>query len=111
VFELLFLTSFPLVLACVAAYLTWKALSRPVVFLVAATAILYVLYAALMWLLDPGPVGYTVSVRQPGEAPSAEPWFLLLPTYKIPLVAFTAAAIPVLAMLLRAFKKERANAV
>jgi hypothetical protein len=104
-FEFLFLLGFPLLLACGASYLTWRALSRPVVFLIVTTVVLYLLYAALMWLLDPGPVGYTLSYRKPGEAPVSEPLFLMLPTYKIPLIAFALAAIPVLAVLLRAFKK------
>lgn len=107
VIELLFLLSFPLVLACGASYVTWGALSRPVVFLTVATVVLYLLYAVLMWLLNPGPVGYTLSVRQLGEAPASEPWLLLLPPYKIPLVAFAAAAVPVLLVLLPAFKKGR----
>lgn len=107
VLEFLFLLSLPLVLACGASYLTWKVLSRPVVFLIVATVSLYLLYAALMWLLDPGPVGYTLSVRQPGEVPASEPWFLLLPPYKIPLIAFAVAAVPILAILLHLFKKGR----
>jgi hypothetical protein len=64
-----------------------------------------------MWLLDPGPVGYTLSVPKPGEAPISEPLFLLLPPYKISLIAFALAAIPVLAVLLRAFKREHASEV
>jgi hypothetical protein len=104
-FELLFLFGFPLLLACGAAYLTWRALSRPVVFLTVATTVLYFVYAASIWLLAPGPFGFIVSVPQPGEAPASEPLFLLLPPYKMPLIAFAAAAIPVLALLLRVFKK------
>ena len=111
VIEFLFLLAFRLVLACGASYVTWGALSRPAVFLVVATVVLYLLYAVLMWLLNPGPVGYTLSIRQPGETPASEPWFLLLPPYKASLVAFTVAAVPVLALLLRAFKKERASEV
>jgi len=111
VFELLFLLAFPLVLACGASYLTWGALSRPVVFLIVATALLYLLYAVLIWLLDPGPVGYTLTVRRPGEVPASEPLFLLLPPYKMPLIAFAVAAVPVLAVLLRVFKKRRASEV
>ena len=111
VIELLFLLAFPLVLACGASYLIWGALSRPALFLIVATVVLYLLYAVLMWLLNPGAVGYTLSVRQPGETPTSEPWFLLLPPYKIPLVAFAVAAFPVLAVLLRAFKKGRASEV
>lgn len=111
VIELLFLLAFPLVLACVASYLTWGALSRPAVFLIVTTVVLYFLYAVLMWLLNPGPVGYTLSIRQPGETPASEPWLLLLPPYKTPLVAFAVAAVPVLAVLLRAFKKGRASEV
>ena len=110
-FEFLFLLGFPLVLACGASYLTWRAMSRPVVFLTVTTVVLYLLYAALMWLLDPGPVGYTLSVRKPGEGPISEPLFLLLPPYKIPLIVFALAAIPVLAVLLRAFKRGRAREV
>jgi hypothetical protein len=56
--------------------------------------------------INPGPVGYTLSIQQPGETPASEPWFLLLPPYKTPLVAFAVAAVPVLAVLLRAFKKR-----
>lgn len=108
-FEFLLLLSFPLLLACGATYLTWRALSRPVVFLTVATVVLYLVYAASMWLLDPGPVGYTLSTRQPGE--TSEPLFQLLPPYKRPLIAFAAAAIPVLVVLLRAFKKGRADEV
>lgn len=104
-FELLFLLGFPLVLACGASYLTWRVLSRPVVFLIVATGLLYLLYAVLMWLLDPGPVGYIPSVRQPGEVAASEPLFLLLPPYKTALIAFAVAAIPVLAFLSRLFKK------
>lgn len=107
-FEFLFLLGFPLVLACAASFLTWRVLSRPVVFLIVTTLVLYLFYAALMWLLDPGPVGYAVSIRQPGEARSPEPLFLLLSSYKVPLIAFVVTAIPALAVLLRAFKKERA---
>lgn len=110
-FEFLFLLSLPFVLACGASYLTWRALSRPVVFLFIATVSLYLLYAALMWLLDPGPVGYTLSVRQPGEVPASKPWFLLFPPYKIPLIAFAVAAVPVLAILLRLFKKGHSSEV
>jgi hypothetical protein len=109
--EFLFLLSLPFVLACGASYLTWRALSRPVIFLIVATISLYLLYVALMWLLDPGPVGYTPSVRQPGEVPALEPWFLLLPLYKIPLIAFSVAAVPVLAVLLRLFKQGRFSEV
>ena len=109
VIELLFLVAFPLVLAGGASYLTWGALSRPVVFLIVSTVVLYLLYAVLMWLLSPGPVGYTLSTRQPGETPASEPWFLLLPPYQVPLVAFAVAAVPVLAVLLRAFKTGRAS--
>lgn len=108
-FEFLFLLSLPFVFACGASYLTWRALSRPVVFLIVATVSLYLLYAALMWLLDSGPVGYTLSVRQPGEVPASEPWFLLLPPYKVPLIAFAVAAVPVMAALLRLFKKGRSS--
>jgi hypothetical protein len=111
VFEFLFLLGFPLVLACGASYLTWRALSRPVVFLIVATAFLYLLYAVLIWLLDPGSVGYTLSVRRPGEVPASEPLFLLLPPYKMPHIAFAVAAVPVLAVLLRVFKKRRASEV
>jgi hypothetical protein len=111
VIEFLFLLALPLLLACCASYLTWRALSRPAVFLIVATVVLYLLYAVLMWLLNPEPVGYTLSIQQPGETPASEPWFLLLPPYKTPLVAFAVAAVPVLAVLLRAFKKGRASEV
>lgn len=111
VFELLFLLGLPLVLACGSSCLTWGALSRPVLFLVVASVVLYLLYAVLMWLLNPGPVGYTLSTHQPGETPTSEPFFLLLPPYKIPLVAFAIAAVPTLAVLLRAFKKGRGHEV
>ena len=111
VVELLFLLAYPLVLASGASYMAWGALSRPAVFLIVATVVLYLLCALLMWQLGPGPVGYTLSIRQPGEAPASEPWFLLLPPYKTPLVAFAVAAFPVLAVLLRAFKKGRASEV
>ena len=104
--ELHFLLGLPLVLACGASCLTWRALSRPVLFLIVATVVLYLLYAVLMWLLNPGPVSYTLSIRQPGETPAPEPFFLLIPPYKIPLVAFAIAAVPTLAVLLRAFKKR-----
>ncbi len=57
--ELLILFCFPLVLACSASYLTWNALSRPALFLIVATVALYLVYASSMWLLAPGPVGYT----------------------------------------------------
>lgn len=110
-FEFLFLLSLPFVLACGASYLTWRALSRPVVFLIVATVSLYLLYGALMWLLAPGPVGYTLSVRRSGEVPASEPWFLLLPPYKIPLIAFAVAAVPVLTVLLRLFKMGRSSEV
>jgi hypothetical protein len=110
-FEFFFLLSLPFVFACGASYLSWRALSRPVTFLIVATLSLYLLYATLMWLLDPGPVGYTLSVRRPGEVPASEPWFLLLPPYKIPLIAFAVAAVPVLAVLLRLFKKGRFSEV
>jgi hypothetical protein len=43
VFEFLFLLGFPLVLACGASYLTWRVLSRPVVFLIVTTEVLYLL--------------------------------------------------------------------
>jgi hypothetical protein len=105
VFELLLLLGLPLVLACGASCLSWRALSRPALFLVVATVVLYLLYAVLMWLLNPGPFGYTLSIHQPGETPAPEPFFLLLPSYKIPLVAFAIAAVPTLAVLLRVFKK------
>jgi hypothetical protein len=104
-FELLFLFGLPLLLACGAAYLTWRTLSRPLVFLTVAATILYFVYAASIWLLAPGPFGFIVSVPQPGAAPASEPLFLLLPPYKTSLIAFAAAAIPVLAVLLRVFKK------
>jgi len=105
--ELLFFLGFPLLLACGASYLTWRALSRPAVFLVVTTIVLYLVYVGLMWLLDPGPIGYTLSIRQPGESPAPEPFFPLLSPYKAPLIAFAVAAIPVLAVMLRLFKKER----
>lgn len=108
-FEFLFLLGFPLALACGVSYLTWRALSRPGVFLMVATLVLYLLYAALMWLLDPGPVGYTLSVRQTGEALASGPLFVLLEPYKVPLIAFAVAAIPVLFVLLRTFKKGRTS--
>lgn len=110
-FEFLFLLGFPLVLSGGTSYLSWRALSRPVVFPIVATVVLYLLYAALMWLLDPGPIGYTLSYRKPGEAHVSEPFFLMLTTYKIPLIAFALSAIPVLAVLLRAFKKGPASEV
>ena len=110
-FEFLFLLSFPLLVACSASYTAWRALSRPVVFLIVSTVFLYLLYAALMWLLDPGVVSYTLISRGSGDIPSPEPYFLLLPVYKIPLIAFAVAAIPVLTILLRAFKKARNSEV
>lgn len=103
--ELLILFCFPLLLACSASYLTWNALSQPVLFLVIATVALYLAYASSMWLLDPGPVGYTLVVREPGEAHTSEQWFSMLSPYKVPFLVFSLAAIPVLAILLRAFKK------
>lgn len=104
--ELLILYCFPLLLACSASYLTWNALSRPVLFLVIATVALYLVYATSMWLLDPGPMGgYVLVVREPGEAHTSEPWFSMLSPYKVPFLVFSFAAIPVLAILLRAFKK------
>jgi hypothetical protein len=111
VFELLVLFGLPLLFACGTTYMTWNALSRPVVFLIVAVIVLYLVYAASMWLLAVGPVGYTLSIRTPGEVPVSEPLFLLLPPYKIPLVVFAGASIPVLAVLLRAFRKERVNEV
>src|SRR5262245_27054541 len=102
-FELLLLLGLPFLFAFGATYLTWRALSRPVVFLIVTTVVLYLVYAASMWLLTPEPVGYTLSIRQPGEVTVAEPLFLLLPPYKTPLIAFAGAAIPMLAVLLRAF--------
>jgi hypothetical protein len=107
VFEFIFLLAFPFVLACGASYLTWRELSRPVLFLIVSAVVLYVLYAALMWLLDPGLLilGYQLTARRPGEAPISEPLFLLLPFYEIPLIAFALAALPVLAVLLRVFKR------
>lgn len=111
VFELFVLLGLPLLFSSVTTYLTWNALSRPFVFLVVATVVLYLVYAASMWLLAAGPVGYTLSIRSPGESPASEPLFLLLPPYKIPLIAFTLAAVPVLVFLLRAFRRGRADEV
>ena len=109
--ELLILAGLPLLFAACVTCLTWGALSRPVVFLVVATVVLYLVYAVSMWLLGPAPAGYMVSIRQPGEIPSSEPLLLLLPPYKIPLIVFVVAAIPMLAVLLRAFRKDLVDEV
>lgn len=111
--EILFLLGFPFLLASGTSYFMWGALSRPAVFLVVATVALYLLYAVLMWQLDPGLISFTVFIHEPGEVASAssEPWLGLLRPYKIPLAAFAAAAVPVLAVLLRAFKRGRGSEV
>jgi len=111
VFELLILAGLPLLFAACVTCLTWGALSRPVVFLVVTTVVLYLVYAASMWLWGPAPAGYTVSIRQPGEVHNSELLLLLLPPFKIPIIVFTGAAIPMLAVLLRAFRKERVDEV
>ncbi len=111
IFELLILAGLPLLFAACVTCLTWGILSRPVVFLVVATVVLYLVYAASMWLWGPAPAGYTVSIRKPGEVHNSAPLLLLLPPYKIPLIVFFVAAIPMLAVLLRAFRKERVDAV
>lgn len=53
IFELLILAGLPLLFAACVTCLTWGILSRPVVFLVVATVVLYLVYAASMWLWAP----------------------------------------------------------
>jgi len=106
VLEMLILAGLPLLFASGATYVTWGALARPLVFLLASTAVLYLVYAGSMWLWGPAQVGYTLSVQQPGETQTSEPLFLVLPPFKFPLMMFVGAAVPVLAVLLRAFRRK-----
>jgi len=104
-FELLFLLSFPLLVAATASLLTWNALSRPWLFFLATALVLYCMYVLSMWLLAPASVGWTISYRTPGEPVEPHPWLPLLAPYKVPLLAFGVAALPAIAALLRRFRK------
>jgi hypothetical protein len=109
--ESLVFAGLPLLLAGAAVCLSPNGLLRPVLFLVVASLILYPVYFIWMWLLDPGEwvVGHTLVRKVPSEVESSGPWLLLLTYYKTPMMAFAASAVPVLAVLLSLFNKERSD--
>lgn len=107
--QILFLVAWPFILGAVVTWLTWGALRQPWVFLFLSCVALYLVYALANFLFGPTSVGFAVSVRQPGE-PAVEPEsFVFLRPYFGALLAFTLAAIPTLAGLLRLFRRRREN--
>ena len=103
--QLIFLLSFPLVVACGSAYVSWGALSKPWVYLVLCAVVLYAFYAALFYLVGPKSVGYAVSAVRPGDTPQDVPPLMLLRPYSIPLIGFVLACVPVVLLLLKAFRR------
>ena len=107
--QLLVLLGWPLALGTAVTWLTWGALRRPLAFFLVSCAVLYVVYAFAHFLFGPNSVGFSLSVRQPGEPLVETEAFVLLRPYAGPLLAFTVAAIPIIVLLLRAFKRREAD--
>ena len=103
--QLLFLLTFPALIALGASMLAWNALTGPWKFLLASTVALYVLYGICMYLLAPQLVGFGVHAIEPGQPKPEEPLFIYLEPYYKPLLAFAVLAAPVTFALLRAFKR------
>jgi len=104
--QLLFLLGWPLLLALGVTWATWGALRRPLLFLVVSCVALYLLYALAQFVFGPASVGFVLSVRQPGDLPVESESFVLLRPYAASLAAFTVAAFPVTAVLLKLFRRR-----
>ena len=103
--QLIFLLTFPLLVATGTSCLTWNALSGPWKFLILSTVALYLLYAVCFYLLAPASVGFAVHMVAPGQTKADEPLFVYLEPYYKPLATFFVLAIPVVIALLKAFKR------
>jgi len=103
--QLLFLLTFPLILATGTSLLTWNALSGPWKFLFLSIITLYVLYVLCFYFLAPASVGFAVRAVEPGQPKADEPLFVYLEPYYKPLAAFLALAVPLVFALLRLFKR------
>ena len=103
--QILFLLALPLLVAVGSALVTWNALSSPWKFMLSATATLYVVYGAVLYLLGPATAGYELHVSQPGEQRIDEPLFVFVQPFYTALLVFALLALPTLLLLRRTFKR------
>lgn len=103
--EVAILFTLPVLVAGFSAWIKWPHLARPWIYLGATTLCLYAIYIACMYFLSPKSVGYIVSGVPSGKPIEPMPLFMLLEPYKIPLLVFLGASMPVVFALLRAFKQ------
>ena len=103
--QLIFLLTFPLLIAGATAALTWNALAGPWRFLLASVVVLYAIYAAVFYLFSPASVGFAVHAVEPGQPVQPTPLFVYLEPYFKPLLIFGLAALPTVSVLLKVFKR------
>ena len=103
--QLIFLLTCPLLIAAATAIVTWNSLASPWWFLLTSVVTLYIVYAALLYLVGPTSGGFAVSAVEPGQPAEPTPLLLYLQPYLKPLLAFGISAIPTVFLLLRAFRR------
>ena len=101
------LFTLPALVACLSAGFSWHQLHRPWLYLGVSTLCLYVVYLTSMYFLSPKSVGYMVSGEPSREPVEPMPALMLLDPYKVPLLVFLVASVPVVIALLRVFKQSQ----
>ena len=104
--QVLFLLTFPLVVASAFTCLMWNVLKRPWAYLGISLVLLYAMYCGAFYLLDSRHGGYILSVRQPGDPVIDEPWLIVLAPYARQLIAFLVLGPLAAALLARVFVKR-----
>jgi hypothetical protein len=103
--QLIFLLTCPLLITIGTAVLSWNALKSPWKYMVSATLVLYVLYAASLYFFAPVSLGFAVSAVPQGQPGTSEPLLPFLEPYYTSLVVFAVLAIPAVTVLLLSFKR------
>ena len=103
--QVIVLFTLPALVAGLSAWLRWQELASPWLYVITAALCLYAIYLASMYFLAPKSVGYMVSGVPSREAVEPMPMLILLEPYKLPLLVFLVASVPVVFLLLRAFKR------
>ena len=102
---LVVLLAWPAILSGGTALYAWRGLSRPWLFLVVATAVLYGLYFLVMQMFEPFTMSVEFSQANAAQPLMPVPRFPLLRPMLKPFVVFTSVALPALVGIGRLFRR------
>ncbi len=108
VLQLTFIVGLPFVVSGSVAYLAWRDLRRPWLYLVVTTGVLYVVYALIfVFFAETMAVFFSASGGDSGQLPdSGFTGLALLKFYSKPLLGFSVMALPIVAGIYVFFRRS-----